>query len=63
MHDKIQTLNHRLKSQGDILKYKDERNMEKVQQLEKRVIDLTNQVGMASKKKVKPLPFQKYQVQ
>jgi len=62
MHDKIQNLNHRLRSQSDMLRFKDEKNMEKVEQLEKKIHDLTNQVELAAQRKIKPLPFQKYQV-
>mgnify|MGYP006893256793 CR=1 FL=1 len=61
MHDKLSSLNQRLRSQGELQKYKEDKHLEKIEQLEKRIELLTGVVEKERTKKVKPLPYQRAQ--
>ena len=63
MNSKLKMLNHRLNSQSDIQKHKDEKNTDKIIRLEKRIHQLTKELKEKSKKKSVELPHKKYERQ
>jgi len=63
MHDKLKTLNHRIKSQSELQRHKEEKYQDKIAVLEKRIETLCSEVESVKTKKVKPLPFQREQMQ
>ena len=62
MHDKISELNKKLLVQNTLFKEKEDRNIEKIELLERRIQAIAENAAIEKSKRKgpKPLPFQKY---
>jgi hypothetical protein len=62
MHDKISELNKKLLVQNTLFKEKEDRNIEKIELLERRIQAIAENAAIekCKRKGPKPLPFQKY---
>jgi hypothetical protein len=62
MHDKISDLNKKLLVQNTLYKEKEDRNVEKIELLERRIQAIAENAAIEKSKRKgpKPLPFQKY---
>ena len=62
MHDKISELNKKLLVQNTLFKEKEDRNIEKIELLERRIQAIAENAAIEKSKRKgpKPLPFQQY---